>query len=366
MTIFLKQSTASQEVLLPRMVDSTDGNTQKTALTIANTDIKIWSNGGTTQASKTSGGATHISNGDYYCVLDATDTATLGPLVITCHPTGALYTRVECVVLSANVFDSLIGGGDLLDASVVQWTGTNVATPDTAGYPKVTHKAGTGTGELNITSGVVDANATKWNGTAVSTPDTAGQPKVTVAAGVGTGQLSLTAGVIAATVAGAVGSVTGAVGSVTGAVGSVTGAVGSVTGNVGGNVVGSVGSVTGAVGSVTGAVGSVTGAVASVTGAVGSVTGAVTVGTNNDKTGYALTTAGIDAILDRPIAEPVGAFSWGAASLRTIIQWLGVLGRNKNTQTATTHLVRNDADSGTLGTAAVSDDGTTFIHGKYS
>jgi len=57
------------------------------------------------------------------------------------------------------------------------------------------------------------------------------------------------------------GDVTGSVASVTGAVGSVTGAVGSVTGNVDGNVVGS----------------------------VGSVTSPVTVGTNNDKTGYALT-----------------------------------------------------------------------------
>jgi hypothetical protein len=54
-------------------------------------------------------------------------------------------------------------------------------------------------------------------------------------------------------------SVTGAVGSVTGAVGSVTGSVGSVVGNVGGNVVGSVGSVTGNVGgNVVGSVGSVT------------------------------------------------------------------------------------------------------------
>lgn len=88
-------------------------------------------------------------------------------------------------------------------------------------------------------------------------------------------------------------------GNVTGSVGSVTGAVGSVTGNVGGNVVGSVASVTGAVGSVTGNVGgNVTGSVGSVVGNVGgnvvgsvaSVTNAVTVGTNNDKTGYSLTT----------------------------------------------------------------------------
>jgi hypothetical protein len=128
-------------------------------------------------------------------------------------------------------------------------------------------------------------------------------------------------------VTGAVGSVTGAVGSVTGAVGTVTGAVGSVTSavTVGTNndktgyslgasqtfsTTGSVGSVTGAVGSVTGAitlagsqtfsttgsVGSVAGAVGSVTGAVGSVTGAVTVGTNNDKANYALSSANQTAI----------------------------------------------------------------------
>lgn len=154
MTIYLRQSTASQEVLLPRMVDSTDGNTAETGMTIANTDIKIWKSGATTQASKNSGGATHISSGDYYCVLDATDTDTVGPLVITCHPTGALYTRVECMVLPSNVYDAW-AGTDLLDVSVTQWTGTAVATPDTAGYPKVTIKDGTGTGELDTTSGGV-------------------------------------------------------------------------------------------------------------------------------------------------------------------------------------------------------------------
>lgn len=82
------------------------------------------------------------------------------------------------------------------------------------------------------------------------------------------------------------------VASVSGAVGSVTGAVASVTGNVGGNVVGSVGSVTGNVG------GNVAGSVASVSGAVGSVTSPVTAGTVSDKTGYALSTAGIQAIWD--------------------------------------------------------------------
>ena len=73
-------------------------------------------------------------------------------------------------------------------------------------------------------------------------------------------------------------------------VGSDVGAATSVTG--------AVGSVTGSVGSVTGAVGSVTGAVGSVTGAVGSVTAGVTVTTNNDKTGYGLSSAAVQAIWD--------------------------------------------------------------------
>lgn len=94
----LALSTASQEVLLPRFVDATDGVTEETALTIANTDIKIWKAGGTTVASKNSGGATHIANGLYYCVLDATDTNTLGPLIITINVSGARPVERLCMV----------------------------------------------------------------------------------------------------------------------------------------------------------------------------------------------------------------------------------------------------------------------------
>lgn len=105
--IILKQSTASQEVPLGYFVDSTDGNTEETALTIANTDIKVWKTGATTLASKNSGGATHISNGIYYAVLDATDTDTLGPMVIFVHMTGALTVRLECLVVTAAAYDVL-------------------------------------------------------------------------------------------------------------------------------------------------------------------------------------------------------------------------------------------------------------------
>lgn len=143
MTIYLKQSTASQEVPLGYFLDSTDGNTEETALTIANTDIKLWKTGATTLANKNSGGATHISNGIYYAVLDATDTNTLGPLVIFVHVAGALAVRLECVVLAANVYDSLIGGGDLLDVNVSQFGNANGTFA--SGRPEVntTHVGGT-------------------------------------------------------------------------------------------------------------------------------------------------------------------------------------------------------------------------------
>lgn len=109
MALFLRQSTASQEVPLGYFVDSTDGNTEETALTIANTDIKIWKTGATTLANKNSGGGTHISNGVYYAVLDATDTNTIGPMVLFVHVSGALAVRVECCVLDEAVYDVLFG-----------------------------------------------------------------------------------------------------------------------------------------------------------------------------------------------------------------------------------------------------------------
>ena len=107
--IYLRQSTASQEVPLGPFVDSTDGVTAETGLTIANTDIKVWKVGATTLADKTSGGATHISGGIYYAVLDATDTNTIGPLKLFVAVSGALACVLECVVLDEAYYDHLFG-----------------------------------------------------------------------------------------------------------------------------------------------------------------------------------------------------------------------------------------------------------------
>lgn len=149
MTIVLRQSTAGQEIPLGRFLDSVDGNTEKTALTIANTDIKIWKFGATSLVNKNSGGATHMANGEYYCVLDATDTDTLGSMEVSVHVSGALYVRKECVVLSALVYDSLIAGTDNLQVDLIQIAGAAVNTAS----------AQLGVNAVSIANGAVTAAA---------------------------------------------------------------------------------------------------------------------------------------------------------------------------------------------------------------
>lgn len=140
-----RQSTASQEFPLGPFLDSGDGNTQETALTIANTDIKILKAGATAEVSKNSGGATHIANGRYYAVADATDTDTLGSMRISVHVAGALVVWLDCCVLTAEVYDSLIAGSDKLQVDQRELVGDTQSATDLkdfadAGYDPDTNK----------------------------------------------------------------------------------------------------------------------------------------------------------------------------------------------------------------------------------
>ena len=65
------------------------------------------------------------------------------------------------------------------------------------------------------------------------------------------------------------------------------------------------------------------------------------------------------------IIEPTGPPTW-PMDIEELLGWLGALSRNKRTQTATTQTLRNDADSGTISTSTVSDDGTTYTAGEWS
>jgi hypothetical protein len=170
MAIKLRQSTASQEIPLGTFVSTADGFTTMTALSIANTDIKLWFNGATTLASKNSGGATHIAGGNYYCVLDATDTATLGPMKVTVNMAGALPLSVMCEVQAANVYDSLVGGGDALQVDAIQFAGqtitaaagvtlpSSVASPTNITAGTITTVSGNVTGSVGSVVGLTASN----------------------------------------------------------------------------------------------------------------------------------------------------------------------------------------------------------------
>lgn len=125
--IILRQSTAAQIIALGPFVDPAALGTPKTALTIANTDIKLLKWGSSAFVSKNSGGGTHIADGEYQATLDATDTNTLGNLMISCTMAGATPVRLNCFVYAANVYDSLVAATANLQADAVKINGSALA-----------------------------------------------------------------------------------------------------------------------------------------------------------------------------------------------------------------------------------------------
>ncbi|NNE62344.1 MAG: hypothetical protein HKN35_15740 [Woeseia sp.] len=134
--LYLKQSTAAQAILLGPFVDDTDGATAETALTIANTDIRLSANGGNMFA-KTSGGGTHDENGWYTITLDATDTATVGSLQISCKVAGALAVFSEVQVLEEAVYDTVFGSGATLDVNVTKVAGQTASAAATVDFDDI-------------------------------------------------------------------------------------------------------------------------------------------------------------------------------------------------------------------------------------
>jgi hypothetical protein len=184
--------------------------------------------------------------------LDPYDAVRLGMTALpnaAAEAAGGLYTRGT----GAGQINQPANGR--VDANVVTIAGTTQTARDIGA--SVLLSSGTGTGQLDFTTGVVKASLVQILGTALT--ETAGQiaaafkkwfdvpapvgtvnsiPNATAGA---TGGLFI-AGTNAATTV-TTSLTTTFTGNLTGSVGSVTGAVGSVTGNVGGNVTGSVGSV---------------------------------------------------------------------------------------------------------------------------
>ena len=114
----LKQST-SVDVPIGPFVDSTDGFTAETALTLTQPDIRLKKNGAAWAQKAAAQTLSHEENGYYEVTLDATDTGTLGLLRLAVNETGALPIFEDFMVMPANVWDSLFGA-DALQVHAVE------------------------------------------------------------------------------------------------------------------------------------------------------------------------------------------------------------------------------------------------------
>lgn len=153
----LRQSSASQSVLIGPFVDSSDGNTVEDGLSIANTDIRLSKNGGNL-AAKNSGGGTHDELGYYTITLDATDTNTVGRLQLCVHMSGALPVYHEFEVLEEVLYDAIYAASAArIPADVTHISGAVVNT---------------GSAQLGVN--VVNAAGTAWNSGAIGANTLAG------------------------------------------------------------------------------------------------------------------------------------------------------------------------------------------------
>lgn len=113
-----------------------------------------------------SGAVSEIANGWYQVAGNATDTATNGPILL--HATAATADPSDSQAWQVVGFDPTQAN---LQANVIQVNGTNQTARDLGA--SVLLSAGTGTGQLDFTSGVVKANLAQILGTALT--ETAGQ-----------------------------------------------------------------------------------------------------------------------------------------------------------------------------------------------
>lgn len=371
-----KQSDATYPLFF-FMVDSSDHITGKTGLSPT---VTISKNGGS--FASPSGAVSEIGNGLYKIAGNATDSATLGELWIHATATGADPTDTCYTVVPYDPFDSVRLG---LTALPNATAGANTGLPTLNASLEVkavvnAYSSGmtplqptvagrtldvTATGEAGIDWANVGSPTTTVNlsGTTIST----GQ-SVLITSGTGSGQLNVTSGVVKADVAAYSSGMTPLQPTVAGRTLDVTatGEAGIDWANIGGpttsvNLSGTTVGTATAVGDSSG----VTTLLTRVPSALTITSGAVNVNSLGTTAKADVNAEVLDVLTVDTFAEPASIPS-ATATLKDKIGWMQAVSRNKVTQTSTTQVVRNDGDSANIASSTVSDDGTTFTRGKYA
>ena len=248
--MILRQSTAV-DVLIGPFVDSTDGYTAETGVSPS---VSLSKTGQALAAKNDATTPVHDANGYYNCELDATDTNTVGTLVlIVPGDATSLPVRHEFQVIEEAIYDGIYAASanavpaDVVEisgdstaadncelafdgtgygftsctmpvtttvtnqvtANVAQWSGSNVATPTTAGVPEVDITFIDGSA-VSTTTAQLGVNVEAWNNTAVPAAVQAGYPEVIIKTGTGSGELDIDTGTVDADVVAIGGNATSA------------------------------------------------------------------------------------------------------------------------------------------------------------
>jgi hypothetical protein len=125
-TFYLKKDT-TVTVKIGKYVDSADGVTVETGLTITATSVYLSKNGGAFAAKNSTTACSHDRAGWYTCYLNATDTNTLGRLQLDASVSGALPVWHDYMVITANQYDTLFGT-DYFDVNLAGNQSVTIAT----------------------------------------------------------------------------------------------------------------------------------------------------------------------------------------------------------------------------------------------
>jgi len=117
MALILKQSTAV-DVLIGPFVDESDGKTAETSLTLSQADVRLSKNAQNMAQKNDSTSAAHDELGYYNCELDATDTDTVGTLVLCVHESGALPVRHEFQVVEEAIYETIYAASADLESQI--------------------------------------------------------------------------------------------------------------------------------------------------------------------------------------------------------------------------------------------------------
>ncbi|MEO7778503.1 MAG: hypothetical protein ABIY63_13305 [Fibrobacteria bacterium] len=379
MSFFLRQSTASQSRIVGPFVDDTDFKTLETALSIANTDVKIMVNGGAS-ANKNSGGGTHRANGHYSLTFDATDTATVGEFEVAIAMSGALVVKKSFRVLEEVVYDALFAAAapgfttDAIYTAGINAITTLLGTPAGAsmsadiaaisagsGLDAAATRAALGLASANLDTQLVtiknyiDTEVAAIKAVTDLLPNAGALSSLATASALTTAQTDLTTlkGYVDTEVA----AILAAVDTEVAAIKAVTDALPN------GGALSSLATAS--------ALSTAQTAITAIKArtdnlptdpADASDIAAAISGLNNLSAGTVL--AQVNAALDAAIAE-LGADPGATPTIRTALMLMFMNLRNASTTTASAQAIKNNAGTSIL-SAALADDGTTFTKAKFT